>query len=490
MLYELRIVLGIATMARSRQKQPLIAIIGATGTGKSQVGSLSTNDLSTATSDADHNSQLAVELAKRYNGEVINGDAMQLYTGLPIITNKITTEEQQGIPHHLLGCIGLDEQTWVVGTFVKKALRVVEGIRSRGKVPILVGGTHYYLQSLLFRDGLAEHDETHEEKSFVKDTKEEWPILQQDTESLLAELRRVDPIMADRWHPNDRRKIQRSLEIYLQTGKKASDIYAEQRQQTIEHRSVAETDSGIPDEPSLRFPTLLFWVHAESDALKERLDKRADKMMHCGLLDEVKTLDSFADAEAAGDRPVDESRGVWVSIGYKEFKAYTKAVSSLDVSAKEIERLKAEALERTKISTRQYAKRQVRWIRIKLINALAQAHADKQLYLLDGSDVSSFDTSVVQPAAELTEKFLAASSPLPEPSATSAAAAEMLMPRRDYDLSAHPGRWVKEHCEVCGVTCVTEDQWKMHVKSKAHRKLVSKMGKAEGERKTEEVAGG
>ena len=72
----------------------------------------------------------------------------------------------------------------------------------------------------------------------------------------------------------------------------------------------------------------------------------------------------------------------------------------------------------------------------------------------------------------------------------SAAAAEMLTPRRDYDLSAQPGRWVKEHCEVCSVTCVTEDQWNMHVKSKAHRKLVSKMGKAEGERKTEEVAGG
>lgn len=80
--------------------QPLIAVIGATGTGKSQ---------------------LAVELAARFNGEIINGDAMQLYDGLPIITNKIPVEERKGVPHHLLGCIGLDEPTWTVGEFVRQA---------------------------------------------------------------------------------------------------------------------------------------------------------------------------------------------------------------------------------------------------------------------------------------------------------------------------------------------------------------------------------
>jgi tRNA dimethylallyltransferase len=100
-----------------------------------------------------------VSLALKYNGEVINGDAMQLYSGLPIITNKITVEERKGVPHHLLGCIDFGEPTWVVGTFVKRALSIIEEIRSRGKLPILVGGTHYYTQSLLFRDRLAETEE-------------------------------------------------------------------------------------------------------------------------------------------------------------------------------------------------------------------------------------------------------------------------------------------------------------------------------------------
>jgi tRNA dimethylallyltransferase len=77
------------------------------------------------TIDTDHCSQLAVEIARKYNGEIINGDAMQLYQGLPIITNKITEDEKKGIPHHLLGCIGLEQETWTVGKFVSNALAVV-----------------------------------------------------------------------------------------------------------------------------------------------------------------------------------------------------------------------------------------------------------------------------------------------------------------------------------------------------------------------------
>lgn len=202
---------------------------------------------------------------------------MQLYAGLPIITNKITAEEQQGIPHHLLGCIGLHEQTWVVGTFVKKALSIIEEIKSRGRLPILVGGTHYYTQSLLFKDRLPKENGEGGKTVFVEDTKQEWPILQQPTEVLLEELRRVDPIMADRWHPNDHRKIQRSLEIYLQTGRKASDIYAEQRQflTGCDNTTDANGSPAFLDEPSMRFSTLLFWVHAETDALRNRLDNRS-----------------------------------------------------------------------------------------------------------------------------------------------------------------------------------------------------------------------
>ena len=403
---------------------------------------------------------------------------MQLYAGLPIITNKITAEEQQGIPHHLLGCIGLNEQTWVVGTFVKKALGVIDDIRSRGRIPILVGGTHYYTQSLLFQDGLGDSHE--DQREYVEDTGEAWPILRESTPQILEELRKVDPVMADRWHPNDRRKIQRSLEIYLQTGKKASDIYAEQRKSngTYFHGDTPNVDSLLLNGPSMRFPTLLFWVHADQDTLTDRLDKRVDKMIENGLLEEVQTLCSFAQAQTEAGKPVDETRGIWVSIGYKEFKAYSHALQKGDMNEKLVEKLKVEALEKTKIATRQYAKRQLRWIRIKLVNALAQADASSNLYLLDGSNVSKFEQDVAGSALELTGSFLTASKPMPEPSSLSNVAGEMLAPRRDYDLAKTPDKWTRQHCELCGVTCVTEEQWSMHTKSKAHKKLVSKMKKA------------
>ena len=408
---------------------------------------------------------------------------MQLYAGLPVITNQITAQEQQGIPHHLLGSTGLHEQPWVVGTFVKKALGVIEEIRSRAKLPILVGGTHYYTQSLLFRDRLAEGSQHDQEKAFVDDTKEKWPMLKEPTEVLLEELRRVDPVMADRWHPNDRRKIQRSLEIYFQTCRKASNIYAEQREAKYQGIDAANIDrsSMPPDGLSMRFPTLLFWVHSNTNALRHRLDGRVDKMLDHGLLEEVRTLSTFAQAQAEAGAAIDETRGIWVSIGYKEFKSYAKALEEGEVDEKGLEKLKAEALERTKIATRQYAKRQLSWIRIKLVNALAQADARENLYLLDSSDTSSFDNEVVDPALELTRNFFSSVSPMPEATSMSVIAADMLTPRRGYDLAATPDKWSRQHCELCGVTCVTEEQWAMHVKSKAHRKLVSKRKKAEND---------
>ncbi|KAK4546308.1 hypothetical protein LTR36_001985 [Oleoguttula mirabilis] len=444
-------------MARKPPKEPLIAIIGATGTGKSQ---------------------LAVSLAQRFNGEIINGDAMQLYAGLPIITNKVTAEEQQGIPHHLLGCIGLAEQTWVVGTFVRRALNVIDEIRARGKLPILVGGTHYYTQSLLFHDRLAAQERDEVNGDDQHDERAQWPILEQPTEVLLEELTKVDPAMADRWHPKDRRKIQRSLEIYLKTGLRASEVYAEQRLR----KGVQTTGTGAVEcemmlnGPAMRSPTLLFWVSAETDVLRERLDGRVDKMLDTGLLDEVRTLNAYADAEALAGTPVDETRGIWVSIGYKEFKGYVHALESGGHTEKELEKMKADALERTQIATRQYAKRQVRWIRIKLLNALSEAGASDALYLLDGSEVANFGSSVVEPATELAKAFLEAS-PRPRPQEISPVAAELLRAKREYDISAQPDRWSKQHCDTCDVTCVIEEQWAQHVRSKAHRKLVSRRKK-------------
>lgn len=444
--------LRTTTMQGKRPQHPLIAIVGATGTGKSQ---------------------LAVELATKLNGEIINGDAMQLYDGLPIITNKIPTTERNEVPHHLLSLIGLNEPTWTVGKFVQNAIRVIEEIRARGKLPILVGGTHYYTQALIFTDRLLENED--------ENLSHDLTILQEPTNVILAKLREVDPIMADRWHPNDRRKIQRSLEIFLKTGKTASQTYEEQAAQIKDHimekRDDTEELTQSCSRTTLRYSTLLFWVHAAKDFLYPRLDARVLDMVQNGLLDEVQTLDEFRRSSEAIGENIDRTRGIWVSLGYKEFEAYQQYLSSGNSLPSQLAKLKEKAIEQTQAATRQYSNRQARWIRIKLLNSISYTQSLGYMFLLDGSDLTKWNEHVFQPTHELTKKFLCGE-PLPEPGSLSDVAKEMLSPKRD-DISQRRDLWLRRTCDICGVTSVTAADWEKHIKSRRHHKAMTSKVKKE-----------
>lgn len=329
-----------------------------------------------------------------------------------------------------------------------------------------MGGTHYYTQSLLFKDALSK-----EPALDLTDNIEHFPILDEPTDVILEKLREVDPVMADRWHPNERRKIQRSLEIYLRTGKPASQVYDEQRikreiEQNATNGDAAEASTG------LRFPTLLFWVYANKDVLYPRLDGRVDKMLARGLLAEVDELTRFRTGyEARTGTHVDQSRGIWVSIGYKEFLGYQNALADSTISPAELEKQKIVAIEKTQAATRQYANRQARWIRIKLLNALFGAGYKSNMFLLDGSDLPEWHAHVTQPATSIANNFLEGQ-PLVEPTTLSAAAAENLTPKRNYDLGQRPDLWQKKVCETCGTVSITENDWKLHGQSRSHRRAV------------------
>jgi len=427
------------SMHTKRPAQPLITIVGATGTGKSD---------------------LAVEIATRFNGEIINGDAMQLYDGLPIITNKMPVSDRKSVPHHLLGRIGLNEPTWTVGNFVKKAVLEIEGIRSRGKIPILVGGTHYYTQALLF-DGVLVSDDEDETRGDEQESVD-LSILDEPTDVILAKLREVDPVMADRWHPNDRRKIQRSLEIFLRSGKSASKTYE---------------DQALNGQPDLRYETLIFWIHASKDALFPRLNTRVQKMIQSGLQEEVQILEDLRQKMEATGLTVDLTRGIWVSIGYKEFREYQKFLDEAELPESELLKMKAHAVERTQAATRQYSNRQIRWIRIKLLGALARANAIRNIFLLDGSDLGKWSDNVLNPAIDIVTKLLREER-LPDPATLSEIAAEYLVPKRN-DVSVDRNLWERRTCSLCVVTAVTAADWEKHTKSHGHRKAVSANTKRE-----------
>ncbi|EEH41354.1 tRNA isopentenyltransferase [Paracoccidioides lutzii Pb01] len=503
--------------------EPLIAVIGATGTGKSQ---------------------LAIDLAARFNGEIINGDAMQMYRGLPIITNQIPVEVRQAIPHHLLGCIGFDQEPWRISHFKRECLRTIKEIRSRGKLPVLVGGTHYYTQAVLFKESIldrgeegkskSEGDGEEGEKVMAENTveaskttlrSEDFPILYESPEVILQKLREVDPVMASRWHPRDTRKIRRSLEIYLQTGKPASEIYQEQQRlkdatrkahnsfepDLSEEDSTAVTSTtssaNVTEAGQLRFPTLLFWVHTKDQELTHRLSQRVDNMADKGLVAEAESLFNYLNEKKAQGVDIDRTRGIWVSIGFKELEPYFHALSSSSSSSssvnggsgnaaamtavgattpEQLARLKQTCLVSIKTATRQYSRQQIKWIRGRLWNALTDARATRQLYVLDSTDVTSnadaWDTAVRKPAERVVGAFLAGDSAgCPVPWELSETAREIFERELKILVGGAEGgegggrqRTVYRcsTCDMCGITVQSDEQWEMHVKGRRHKRAV------------------
>lgn len=386
---------------------------------------------------------------------------MQMYKGLPIITNKISQEEQRSIPHHLLGNISLDEETWIVGVFKREANRIIKEIRSRGRLPIVVGGTHYYTKALLFKDSLVTSEDETSNHSPAHDNSREHPILEDTTEAMRAKLQEVDPIMAERWHPNDRRKIRRSLEIFLTSGKRASDIYAEQqRRKAIE--AAAEGDSEPTADP------LLFWVHTEKQALRDRLDRRVDKMLDAGLMDEIIQMNNYLHTRSKDGESFDSTRGIWQSIGFKEFQPFLKAIEAGN-TGDELEKLRLDCLEKMKTATRQYAKYQMKWIPKQMMPLLKGKGDLDKLYVLDSTDVSQYVEQVTDKAIALTEHFLTGQG-MAFPTSISEFARETLVTAEV--VTATQDTRCNKYCELCDTTVLTEQGWRTHLRAKTHQRKV------------------
>jgi tRNA dimethylallyltransferase len=405
-------------------------------------------------------------LAKRFNGEIVNGDAMQMYKGLPIITNKVSDAERQNIPHHIFDQIGLDEQPWKVCNFRKEAHKTIREIRSRGKLPILVGGTHYYAKAVLFNGYLLNHESGSSER-VEEELKPKFSILDRSTSEILARLCEVDPKIAQRWHPADRRKIQRSLEIWLQTGKTASQIYEEQSRQRLDLRAKEMT---VEDNPSIAYSSLIFWLRAEDDVLKARLDDRVDSMLASGLIEEVHAIAKHeGDLKAAGVQ-IDKTRGIWASIGYKEVEPYLSALGGDMKTQMELDKLKASCIEAIKAATRRYARRQERWIRTHFSVALTEAGVMDTLYPLDCTHLDEWDVNVQMPVIGITGRFLAGND-RPPPETLSDMAREIIAHIKE-ELEKDDMRGCR-YCEVCDKTMMTEKEWVKHLKSNTHRNAAS-----------------
>ncbi len=264
--------------------------------------------------------KLGVLLAQKYNGEVVSVDSMQIYRGMTIGTAAPTEAEMEGVPHHMIAVADPDEQ-WSAARYAQTAIPVVDDILARGKLPILVGGTGLWMDALIagrtFAGGAAGGKIRAELQQRLCD---------EGIGPILEELRAVDPAAAERLHPADEKRILRALEVYLETGK------------TITAHN--EETKKIPPRYDAVWIGLQF---ADREDMKALIDRRVDVMVEEGLLDEVRGL-----LESGLDR----SATALQAIGYKEFLGVLDGTATVE-----------EALEEVKLRSRQYAKRQLTWLR-------------------------------------------------------------------------------------------------------------------------------
>ena len=282
-----------------KDKCPLILIAGPTASGKSD---------------------LAVRLAEKIGGEIISGDSMQVYKGMDIGTAKITVEEMRGIPHHLIDVVEPWEE-WNVARFTEEAARLVEEIHARGAVPIVCGGTGFYLHALAYGADF-EPEETGGE---LRRQLEEQAATEEGRAALYAELCEIDPESARVIHPNNSKRVIRAIEYYRQCGRKISE----------HNRELKQTESP--------YELYYFVLSRKREELYERIEQRVDRMMADGLVEEVKRL-----REAGCSRNMVSMQG----LGYKEILDALDGITSLE-----------EAVRILKRDTRHFAKRQLTWFR-------------------------------------------------------------------------------------------------------------------------------
>ena len=264
-------------------------------------------------------SEIAVDVASSIDGEVVSADSMQVYRGMDIGTGKLRPEEMRGIRHHLIDIMD-PKDDFNVSMFREKAIEAIDGILSRGKMPIIVGGTGFYIKALLYTKDVPDPGKDPEYRAQLRKKADEGGLGE-----LYGELQSVDPRSCERINRNDRFRIIRALEYHHSTGKRYSDY----------------CDSTTSDEP--RYDASYFVLDSDRKDLYRWMDERVDRMISEGLVDEVNGL--LADGVTTSCTSMN-------GIGYKEICAYLSGDISLD-----------DAVRKIKSSTHHYAVRQCTWFR-------------------------------------------------------------------------------------------------------------------------------
>ncbi|XP_051663022.1 tRNA dimethylallyltransferase isoform X2 [Manacus candei] len=396
-----------------RPPRPLVVILGATGTGKSA---------------------LALQLGLRLGGEIVSADSMQVYKGLDIITNKVSPQEQRLCRHHMISFVDPLVSNYTVVDFRDKAMALIEDIFARDKIPIVVGGTNYYIESLLWKVLINTKEKTSSAPGPVSDRKVE--LEQLDSAELHRRLSRVDPEMAAKLHPHDKRKVARSLQVFEETGIPHSEILHQQQKE----------EGGGPLGGPLKYPhSCILWLHADQAALDARLEKRVDDMLAAGLLEELRDFHRRYNRQKVAENRQDYQHGIFQSIGFKEFHEYlvSEGNCSPETSA--------------------------------LLLQKGPGPNVPPVYGLEVSDLQRWEEDVLKPALEIVESFIQGREPPAEPL------------KMEHDVTENK----RSHrvCELCDRLILGDREWAAHTRSKSHLHHLKKRRKLEAAGRATGTAG-
>jgi len=444
-------------------KIPIVVILGCTGAGKSQ---------------------LALELATKFNGEIISADAMQMYRGLDIITNKVTADEQKLVRHHMIDILHSSDEKTVVD-FRDTALPIIEDLLNQGKIPFICGGTNYYIESLLWKvlvdepgSEFSQNKRKYEEedisvrkskKSTVKDKEiisiNDDPIgtniLMSDkddgsisTEDLWQKLQEIDPDRGRLLHHNSRRKIWRSLQVWYKHGVTHSHILATQ------------VSEGGTLGGAIRFPLnriCIIEVWSEQETLDDRCNRRVDKMISRGMVQELMDFHQSYNKNKSSVEEADYTRGIFQSIGFKEFHNYL-ILSDNDKQSDKGRQQFDKGVELLKIATRQYSRRQAKWMRRRFVQTDREV---PPVYRVNSTIPELWQQNCYLPAETILKAYLNQTVPEVQP---------LERISRDTDIE---NTRTKFTCDVCDRVFMGKVQYDHHIEGKRHKQEVRRKANLE-----------
>ncbi|KAK9068585.1 hypothetical protein SSX86_012700 [Deinandra increscens subsp. villosa] len=451
----------------SNSRPKVVVIMGATGAGKSR---------------------LAIDLASQFPIEIINADSMQVYEGLDVLTNKVPIHDQKGVPHHLLGTISPMVE-FTAKDFRDYAIPLISDIISRNHLPVVVGGTNYYIQALVSRFLLDESlgdtddsclDETNGQQHFLTKKSYREPHIQlvseQDNFDYSYEsLKAIDPVAANRIHPNDHRKISQYLRLYTSSGVLPSTYLQEK---TVENWG---------DADNLRYNCCFICVDASLPVIDKYVDQRVDQMVNSGLLQEVYEIFN-PDAVY--------TRGLRQAIGVREFEDFLRVYLSQGLAVASVEKLKEnmntifstsgenplkellqDAIDKVKLNTRRLVRRQKR--RLNRLQTLFgwNIHYVDATECLSCFTEESWAANVVKPSIQIINIYLEKNISS-DYNARNDIKGLKLMER---DL------WTQYICKACGNKVLRGAyEWEQHKQGRSHRKRVCRLRKSGVSRLDEE----